>query len=140
MKAAIFDAPETMHVGEWGTPRPGPNEVLVAVKAAGICAGDMYIYQGRNPYAAYPIIGGHEVCGLVEEVGSAAKGLERGAQVVVEPFVSCGKCYPCRIGKKNCCAKLRIIGIHQPGGYAEYVVAPAVNIHSVPPGLSNVFA
>src|SRR5947208_200155 len=50
MKAAIFDAPQTMHVGDWSTPTVGPNEVLVAVKATGLCAGDIYIYQGKNPY------------------------------------------------------------------------------------------
>lgn len=129
MRAAVFDGPKAMHVGEWKQPQPGPGEVLVSVKAAGICAGDMYIFQGRNPYAAYPVIGGHEICG---EVG--------GKLVVVEPFVGCGKCYPCRMGKPNCCAKLKVLGVHCDGGYAEYMVAPATNIHSVPSGLSPMWA
>jgi L-gulonate 5-dehydrogenase len=129
MKAAIFDAPKTMHVGDWKMPTPGPDEVLVSVKAAGICAGDMYIFQGKNPYAKYPIIGGHEICGEAS-----------GKLVVVEPFVGCGKCYPCRIGKSNCCANLKVLGVHAHGGYADYMVAPAANIHLVPPGLSPVWA
>lgn len=140
MKAAIFDAPQKMHVGDWETPRPAPYEVLVAVKAAGICAGDMYIYQGKNPYAAYPIIGGHEICGSVADVGANGRGLKAGQLVVVEPFLGCGTCYPCRIGKSNCCANLRIIGVHQAGGYADLVVAPATHIHVVPPGLSPTWA
>jgi len=140
MKAAIFDAPQTMHVGDWATPRPGPHDVLVAVKATGICAGDIYIYQGKNPYATYPIIGGHEICGTIAEVGQNIRGLRVGQTVVIEPFLGCGQCYPCRVGKSNCCANLRILGVHQAGGYADLVVAPATNIHPVPDGLSPVFA
>src|SRR6266498_2537331 len=112
MKAVIFGAPQEMHVGDWNTPTPGPDEVLVSVKAAGICAGDMYIYQGKNPYAAYPVIGGHEICGTVAEIDANVRGLSAGQLVVVEPFLGCGKCYPCRVGKSNCCANLRIIGVH----------------------------
>jgi threonine dehydrogenase-like Zn-dependent dehydrogenase len=124
-----------MTVGEWETPRPGPGEVLVAVAAAGVCAGDMYTYTGKNPYATYPQIIGHEIAGVVAEVGAEVVGLAPGARVVVEPFISCGSCYPCRVGKANCCANLRIIG-----GYAEYLKAPAQNIHLTPPGLSLPFA
>lgn len=140
MKAAIMDTPHQMRLGEWDRPQLGADEVLVAVKAAGICAGDMYIYQGRNPYALYPAIGGHEICGTAAETGSNVTGIPPGALVVVEPFLSCGQCYPCRIGKGNCCARLRIIGVHQPGGFAEFVTAPATHVHPVPPGLSPVAA
>ena len=140
MKAAIFDAPQQMHVGDWNQPPLGPDEVRVRVCATGICAGDMYIYQGRNPYAAYPIIGGHEICGLVEDAGPNVRGLRPGALVVVEPFLGCGNCYPCRIGKSNCCANLKIIGVHQPGGFAESVIAPATHIHPVPDNLSAMDA
>jgi threonine dehydrogenase-like Zn-dependent dehydrogenase len=140
MRAAIMDAPFKMHVGSWDTPQPGPDEVLVEVGATGICAGDMYFYLGKNPYAIYPQIAGHEIAGIVTGVGSGVTGLEPGTPVVVEPFISCGSCYPCRIGKANCCAKLQIIGIHKPGGFAEYLTAPAQNIHKIPSGLSFPFA
>jgi L-gulonate 5-dehydrogenase len=140
MRAAIFDAPQAMRIGEVETPRPGPGEVVVSVGAAGICAGDMYIYLGKNPYSSYPQIGGHEIAGLVTETGPGVTGLEPGTPVVVEPFMSCGACYPCRVGKPNCCAKLQIIGIHRPGGYADYVVAPASLVHQIPEGLSLSFA
>jgi L-gulonate 5-dehydrogenase len=140
MRAAIMNAPFDMTLGEWRTPQPGPGEVLVSVAAAGICAGDMYFYLGKNPYAVYPQVCGHEVAGTVAAVGEGVSGLEEGTPVVVEPFLGCGKCYPCRIGKSNCCANLRIIGVHQPGGYAEMLTAPATHIHRVPPGLSLAFA
>lgn len=140
MKAAIFDAPHQMHVGHWGNPEVGLDDVLVSVKAAGICAGDLYIYAGKNPYTKYPIIGGHEICGVVAGTGSNVTGLERGQLVVVEPFLSCGHCYPCRVGKPNCCANLQTIGVHRAGGYAEFVVAPATHVHAVPPGMSPLWA
>jgi L-gulonate 5-dehydrogenase len=136
MKAAIFDAPQEMRLGSWPTPEPGSEDVVIAVNAAGICAGDLYIYSGKNPYAQYPIIGGHEVCGTVIKVGSNVGAILPGQLVVIEPFLSCGKCYPCRVGKANCCANLQIVGVHRPGGYAEYVMAPATHVHCVPSGIS----
>ena len=59
-----------------------------------------------------------------------------GTPVVIEPFIGCGTCYPCRVGKSNCCAKLRIIGVHSPGGFGELVAAPAEKVHRIPSGLS----
>lgn len=140
MRAAIMDAPGEMRVGDWATPSAGSDQVVVSVGAVGICAGDMYIYKGVNPYAQYPVIGGHEIAGIVAEVGSDVTGIAVGDRVVVEPFIGCGHCYPCRVGKQNCCANLRIIGVHQPGGFAEEVVAPAPNIHKIPEGLSMAWA
>ena len=140
MKAAIFDAPHQMRVAEYPSPQPGPDDVVVAVEAAGICAGDLYIYSGKNPYTHYPIIGGHEICGTVVEVGGNVRTLSRGQLVVIEPFLSCGLCYPCRVGKPNCCANLQIIGVHRPGGYAELVLAPATHVHHVPDGVAPFLA
>jgi L-gulonate 5-dehydrogenase len=140
MKAAIIDAPQKMRVGDWPTPEPGPDEVLVRIRAAGICAGDIYIYLGKNPYADYPRIAGHELSGTVEKTGSRVGGIPKGTLVVVEPFIGCGKCYACRAGKSNCCANLGLIGTNRPGGYAEYVTAPIRNIHAVPHGLTPLHA
>jgi threonine dehydrogenase-like Zn-dependent dehydrogenase len=136
MRAAIMKAPFKMEVGTWKTPEAGPGEVLVSVRAAGVCAGDLYFYLGKNPYAVYPQVCGHEISGVVEKLGEGVKGLRTGTPVVVEPFIGCGTCYPCRSGKSNCCVNLRIIGVHQPGGYAEYLTAPATHVHPIPEGLS----
>jgi len=140
MKAAIIETPGTMCVREWETPGVGPGEVKVRVSAVGICAGDLHIYRGSNPYALYPVIGGHEIAGGVTEVGEGVSDFSPGERVVVEPFIGCGHCYPCRVGKSNCCVNLRIIGVHQPGGFAEWVTAPANKVHKVPEGLSPVWA
>jgi len=140
MRAVIMDTPGEMRVGEWESGQIGPADVRVSVGAVGICAGDLYIYQGKNPYASYPAIGGHEIAGTVAEVGADVAGLGIGTPVVVEPFLGCGRCYPCRVGKANCCANLEIIGLHRPGGFAEYVTAPADHVHRIPDGLSLPFA
>lgn len=140
MRAAIFDAPHRMRLAEWPTPEPGPDDVIVAISAAGICAGDLYIYSGKNPYTQYPIIGGHEICGTVAAAGANIKTFKKNQLVVIEPFLSCGSCYPCRIGKPNCCANLQIIGVHRAGGYAEYVLAPASKLHPVPEGVTPFMA
>ena len=136
MRALVMPAPGVAEVREVPTPEPGTGEVRVKVAAAGICAGDLYIYKGVNPYAAYPCIAGHEMAGTVEALGEGVSGWKVGERVVVEPFLGCGTCYPCRVGKSNCCASLQILGIHRPGGYAEYCVAPETHLHRVPEGVS----
>jgi L-gulonate 5-dehydrogenase len=131
MKALVVPEPGRMVVEDIEVPTPGPGEVRVRVGAAGICAGDLYIFKGVNPYAVYPCIAGHELAGVREDTGE---------RVVVEPFLGCGTCYPCRVGKSNCCANLKIIGVHRPGGYAEVCVAPTTHLHPVPEGMSLALA
>lgn len=140
MRAAVLDAPGEMRIGEREMPRPGAGEVLISVGAAGICAGDLHIYHGRNPYASYPQICGHEIAGVVAEVGRDITNIATGMRVVVEPFIGCGACYPCRMGKPNCCVKLIILGVNRAGGYAEFLIAPAKSIHPVPEGFTHTIA
>jgi L-gulonate 5-dehydrogenase len=140
MRAAVMDAPQHMRVGAWPTPRPAAGEVLISVGAAGICAGDLHIYHGHNPYACYPQVCGHEIAGVVAEVGDGVTGYQVGQRVVVEPFIGCGHCYPCRIGRSNCCTTLTILGVNRAGGFAEYLTAPVTHIHTVPEGLTHTLA
>jgi L-gulonate 5-dehydrogenase len=140
MRAAIFDEPFSIRLAEAPKPAPGPGEALVRVRAAGLCAGDLYIYTGKNPYVTYPRIGCHEISGVVESYGPDASGPPAGSRVVVDPFIGCGRCYPCRIGKRNCCANLTIVGVHREGGFADFVTAPAGNLVPVPDSLSDFAA
>jgi len=140
MKAVIFNEPQSVRIDEVSTPVAGEGEVIVSVDTAGVCAGDLYIYHGKNPYAKYPIIGGHEIAGHIHSSGPGSRSFLEGTRVVVEPFIGCGSCYPCRIGKSNCCAKLQIIGVHRPGGYAEYVAVPSTHVHRIPDNLDLVTA
>jgi L-gulonate 5-dehydrogenase len=132
MKALVIKKPFSMAVEKWRKPVPGKNEVLVQVAASGICAGDLYYYIGKNPYATYPQICGHEISGTVVNAGRNVSSIQAGTAVAVEPFVSCGHCYPCRIGKPNCCTNLSIIGVHRPGGYADYLTVPSTHVHALP--------
>ena len=140
MKALVLDAPQQLRVGDWPAPKCGPRDVILRPIAAGICAGDLQHYGGRNPYTKYPLVCGHEVCGTVTEVGAEVSRFKRGDLVVIEPVVGCGHCHPCRHGKPNCCMNFCLIGLHRPGGYAELCVAPEANVHAVPAGLDPVTA
>jgi L-gulonate 5-dehydrogenase len=140
MEAAVFDAPFALRLEERPTPLPTRGEVQVAVDAAGLCAGDLYIYLGKNPYVSYPRIGGHEIAGRVSALGPDTIGPALGTPVVVEPFIGCGHCFPCRVQKPNCCANLQIIGVHREGGFAESVTAPVDRLHVIPDGMTPFLA
>lgn len=136
MRAAVFNSAFDLVLSDRPKPVPKAGEALVEVRATGLCAGDLYIYLGKNPYATYPRVGGHEIAGRIAELGPGTEGPAPGTDVVVEPFIGCGHCYPCRIGKSNCCANLQIIGVHRDGGFADYVIAPINKIVPVPAGMS----
>jgi L-gulonate 5-dehydrogenase len=140
MRAIVLEQPGDLHEREWPDPVCGSGDVVLRPIATGICAGDLYLYEGKNPYAKYPLIGGHEVCGDVVETGADVTRFKRGDRVVIEPVVGCGKCYPCSIGKSNCCMNFCLLGLHRPGGFAEFMLAPEKNVHASPPGLDPVTA
>src|SRR5882757_3703167 len=118
MKALVLDAPQKLVIADWPSPECGPSDVILRPIASGICAGDQYLYAGKNPYAKYPLGGGHEVCRKVLATGANVTRVRRGDLAVIEPVVGCGQCYPCRHGKPNCCANFCLIGLHRPGGFA----------------------
>ena len=136
MKAVIFSKPFEIQSANLERPEPKEGEALIQVGAAGVCAGDVYIYQGIHPYVSYPIVGGHEIAGRIVKFGPDTDGPAIGTAVAVEPFIGCGRCYACRIGKSNCCHDLHIIGVHRNGGFAEYLTAPVDRLHPMPKGLS----
>jgi len=116
------------------------TDVLLKVKAAGICGSDVHIAHGTNPYATYPRIPGHEIAGEVAEVGSAVKSLKKGDKVVLEPITYCGKCYACRNGRHNVCESIKVNGVHVDGGYQEYMVVDQKQLHKFPEEISFVQA
>jgi L-gulonate 5-dehydrogenase len=87
MRAAVFQAVHEVALFERQRPSPKSGEALVAVRAAALCAGDLYIYTGKNPYVSYPRIGGHEIAGEVVALGPDTRGPAPGSGVVVEPFL-----------------------------------------------------
>ena len=99
------------------------------ITSGGICGSDIGIYNGTNSLATYPRVIGHEFGGIVEEVGSGVSNIKPGDKVAVDPVVSCGHCYACRINHHNVCSTLEVMGVHREGGFAEYVVSAASNVH-----------
>jgi L-gulonate 5-dehydrogenase len=137
MWAIRVEKPEELALVQVAEPTAGPGQVLLRIRRAGICGSDMHIFHGRNPFARYPRVIGHEALGTVAAVGEGVEGLAVGDRVVLDPVVSCGKCHACRIGRSNVCRNLQVIGVHRDGGMSEFCAVPAANAIKVPDGLSD---
>lgn len=130
MKAIIVTKPFNIQISDVPDPMiQQPDDVIIRVTSGGICGSDIGIWNGTNSLATYPRLIGHEFGGIVEETGPAVTGIKPGDKVAVDPVISCGHCYACRIGRHNVCSSLEVMGVHRDGGFAEYVKAPAQNIH-----------
>lgn len=121
---------------EMPTPEPGPGQVLLAVRAAGICGTDLHIFHDEFPTRP-PVVLGHELAGEVAAVGEGVTAVAPGDRVTTETYFHlCGRCRFCRGGQPNLCPERRSIGSGVHGGFAPYVVVPERNIHPLPEGLS----
>lgn len=141
MKAVRIVKPEQLELIE--VEKPVINEkdnVLIRMTAAGICGSDVGIYHGTNAAATYPRIIGHEMVGVVDQVGPNVKNLKVGDRVIVNQVTSCGECYPCRKGRGNVCDHLAVRGVHIDGGYREYIAVPESDCYILPDQLSDVDA
>lgn len=127
--------PHVLRVENGDTPSPGNGEIAMRVVRAGICGSDMHILHGSNPFVVYPRIIGHEFAGIVSALGAGVSHLAIGDHVVADPVISCGHCYPCRIGRSNVCAKLQVIGVHRDGGFRSTAVIPQENAVKIAPSL-----
>jgi D-arabinose 1-dehydrogenase-like Zn-dependent alcohol dehydrogenase len=122
-------------------PEPGPGQVRVRVQACGVCHSDSVTMYGLFPGIDYPRVPGHEVVGTVDVVGEGVTQWKTGQRVGVGWYGGhCGKCEPCRRGDHICCQILQIPGITYDGGYADYIVAPAMALAAVPDSLSGAEA
>ena len=124
MRAILCDAPFSLSVIERPDPVRGEGEVLIKVRRVGLCGTDYHIYAGRQPFFEYPRVIGHELAGEVVEA-PAGLGLAVGQVVTINPYLPCGRCAACRRGKPNCCAAIRVLGVHIDGGMCDYVSVPA---------------
>jgi len=121
-----------MAVEEREVPEPKPGEAVLRVEAVGICGSELEGYLGHSSIRVPPLVMGHEFCGSVAKLASDVTGLSVGDKAIVNPLISCGACDRCRIGKGNICRNRRIVGIHRPGAFAEFVAVPAANLYRVP--------
>ncbi len=119
-------------------PEPGPGRVRVRVQVCGVCRTDLHIVEGELPQAKRPVVPGHEVVGIVDQVGKGVSTVREGDRVGVAWLQeTCGRCEFCRAGRENLCGQARFTGYHADGGYAEYLLVPAVFVYPLPPALSD---
>ena len=117
-------------------PVVGEHDVLVQVKAAGICHSDVHYRAGKSPVGDLPQTLGHEVAGIIEKVGNGVAKDRIGERVSLHYLLTCGDCDYCRQGKEQFCVKGAMIGKHRDGGYAEYIAVPARNAVPLPEAVS----
>ena len=124
MKALVFTNKEKLNYQTMPSPIPKEEEELIKVNAAGICGSDMHAYHGHDERRLPPLILGHEISGVIENSKE---------NVVINPLVTCGKCYECQNGIEHLCQTRGLIGMSKPterhGGFAEYVSVPKKNLH-----------
>ncbi len=138
MKAARITEPGApLRIEDVRMPSPSGSQVLVKVKAVGVCHSDLHLWEGgydlgdgtfmkvTDRGVRYPVTPGHEIVGTVHEAGPDAEGVSAGDQVLVYPWVGCGRCVACGNGNENLCDTPRSLGVFQDGGYAEYVLVPS---------------
>ncbi len=127
MRAMVLTRPaaRTLEVEDRPVPTPGPGQLLIRVRACGVCRTDLHVVDGELPDPSIPIVPGHEIVGRVEAVGEGAR-FRVGDRVGV-PWLgyACGECVYCRSGRENLCARARFTGYQLDGGYADFTVADA---------------
>ena len=141
MKALLLSAPGVLELADVPEPVPGPDDVVVAVRAAGICGSDVHGMDGSSGRRVPPLVMGHEAAGVIHAVGTGVRGWSAGDAVTFDSTVFCGSCRFCADGLVNLCDRRRVLGVatgeyRRDGAFAERVVVPARILHRVPPGVS----
>jgi len=133
MRAAFATGPRQVALREMEAPAPGAGEVVVAVRACGICGSDLHWWHGAWP--APPVCPGHEIAGEVSAVGRDVRDLKEGDRVALEGIAACGRCRPCLAGDYHYCTQLAIVGMTHPGGFADAIRMAARHCFPVPAGV-----
>src|ERR1700722_1916759 len=127
MKALLCAGPGKLEIVERPEPKAAPGGARVRIRRAGVCGTDLHIFEGTQPYFAYPRVIGHELSGEIEAVGEGGR-FEVGQRVAIIPYLHCGHCVVCRRGKTNCCQRLNVLGVHSDGGMADWLCVPDDNL------------
>ncbi|KAL4777011.1 chaperonin 10-like protein [Aspergillus nidulans var. acristatus] len=138
MKALLYDKPEVHTIAEIPVPTLRENDVLIKVKACGVCGTDLHIHEGEF-IAQFPLVPGHETVGVVAAVGPKVKGFDIGDRVVADNSELCGECFYCRRGDELFCENFQAHGVTMNGGFAEYCAYPAGRVFKIQ-NLSDVDA
>ncbi|CAI6086742.1 zinc-dependent alcohol dehydrogenase [Cohnella sp. JJ-181] len=132
MRALVYQGPEKLAIEEVEVPGIQPHEIRVKVESVGICGSELEGYLGHSSVRVPPLVMGHEFCGRVDAMGDQVSGLSLADKVIVNPLIACRTCASCLRGETNICRNRRIIGIHRPGAFADYVSVPYENAIRVP--------
>lgn len=138
MRAAFCLEPGKVELRDIPKPEPAAGEVVIQVRQCGICGSDLHYYHGGFPVPA--VCPGHEIAGVVADVGAGVTGLKAGDDVAVEPVITCGHCPGCLVGDYQLCREARIPGTHVNGGFADYLQMPARAFFKLPAGLDTSIA
>lgn len=141
MKALVLTEYLKLEIADMPTPEPGPDEVLIAVRACGICGSDVHGLDGSTGRRRPPIIMGHEASGNIAALGEGVSGWNEGDRVTFDSTIYCGECPYCRAGRINLCDNRRVLGVsceeyRHHGAFAEYVTVPERVLHRLPDNLS----
>ena len=132
MKALRVEEPNIISIIEVDEPElVNSQDILIDVKAAGICGSDVSIYGGKSPVATYPRIIGHEITGIVTRIGKDVMRFKLGDHVIVKQTESCGICYACTHGRENVCKDLKVRGVNIDGGYQEKLIVPEKSAYKI---------
>jgi len=123
----VYRGPGVVVLEDRPAPSPGAGQVLVAVRAAGVCGSDIHGAAGETGRRTPGVVMGHELAGVVVDRGSGVERPAPGTRVAVFPMLTCSECAACRHGTPELCERRRVLGVDLPGAYAEYVVVPAAN-------------
>jgi 2-desacetyl-2-hydroxyethyl bacteriochlorophyllide A dehydrogenase len=135
-KALVYHGPRKLEWEDWPIKELGSDEVLVKVRAVGICGSDLHGYTGESGRRIPPMVMGHEATGEVVEIGSNARPEWLHHRVIIQPFIACGTCGFCLAGRSNLCRKRKFLGVNITGAMAEYIVVPQSSLVLLPDCLS----
>lgn len=138
MRACIFKAHDApLEIAELPDPKAGPGEIVVRVKNCGICGSDLHAAGARNVKMPPGTVMGHELAGVIDQIGAGVSGFAVGDAVAAMSYLPCGECEMCRAGMAVRCTKIRVVGFGDvPGGYAELMKTRPGGVFKMPPGMS----
>jgi L-iditol 2-dehydrogenase len=136
MKQAKMIKPGKIEFNDVPKPECGADQVLIGIKRIGVCGSDIHVFHGMHPYTPYPVVQGHEVSGVIVEVGGNVEGIKPGDFATFTPQVVCGECYPCRTGQYHICDNLKVMGFQTDGAAQEYFGVDADKVVVMPEGFS----
>jgi 2-desacetyl-2-hydroxyethyl bacteriochlorophyllide A dehydrogenase len=124
MRQIVLDEPGRFSARTTAEPDVPPGHALVAVKRIGVCGTDLHAFAGRQPFFTYPRVLGHELGVEVLAVPPGETRVKVGDRCAVEPYLNCGTCGVCRVGRTNCCETLKVLGVHCDGGMSDRIAVP----------------